>query len=262
MLRRTFQRCSARSVRATMALATTAPVTTQSRAVPTPASTIDFLLLLQNLKTTKRTGWVIRGVSAPESIADHMYRMGMMSLVASGSELDQARCVKMSIVHDVAEAIVGDITPHCKRLLCIDLSHMVDKQKWKRVGLVQVSPEEKKRLEADAVAQIQSMLGPDTRAAQEVSELWREYEAAASPEAQFVKDMDKIEMILQAYEYEGLQQGLNLQEFYDGTAGRFKTEAGKALAAEVLARRQVRRASAVEGPGPAASSGPAAAPGL
>ncbi|KAL6748691.1 HD domain-containing protein [Haematococcus lacustris] len=239
MLRRTFQRCSARSVRATMALATTAPVTTQSRAVPTPASTIDFLLLLQNLKTTKRTGWVIRGVSAPESIADHMYRMGMMSLVASGSELDQARCVKMSIVHDVAEAIVGDITPHCK-----------------------VSPEEKKRLEADAVAQIQSMLGPDTRAAQEVSELWREYEAAASPEAQFVKDMDKIEMILQAYEYEGLQQGLNLQEFYDGTAGRFKTEAGKALAAEVLARRQVRRASAVEGPGPAASSGPAAAPGL
>ncbi|GFH30977.1 HD domain-containing protein [Haematococcus lacustris] len=180
--------------------------------------------------TTKRTGWVIRGVSAPESIADHMYRMGMMSLVASGSELDQARCVKMSIVHDVAEAIVGDITPHCK-----------------------VSPEEKKRLEADAVAQIQSMLGLDTRAAQEVSELWREYEAAASPEAQFVKDMDKIEMILQAYEYEGLQQGLNLQEFYDGTAGRFKTEAGKALAAEVLARRQVRRASAVEGPGPAAA---------
>ncbi|GFH13480.1 HD domain-containing protein [Haematococcus lacustris] len=189
--------------------------------------------------TTKRTGWVIRGVPAPESIADHMYRMGMMSLVASGSELDQARCVKMSIVHDVAEAIVGDITPHCK-----------------------VSPEEKKRLEADAVAQIQSMLGPDTRAAQEVSELWREYEAAASPEAQFVKDMDKIEMILQAYEYEGLQQGLNLQEFYDGTTGRFKTEAGKALAAEVLARRQVRRASAVEGPGPAASSGPAAASGL
>lgn len=33
-------------------------------------------------QTTKRAGWVRRGVSDPESIADHMYRMSVMALIA------------------------------------------------------------------------------------------------------------------------------------------------------------------------------------
>lgn len=43
-----------------------------------------------------------------------MYRMGMMSLLASDCGVDGSRCMKMALVHDVAEAIVGDITPHCR----------------------------------------------------------------------------------------------------------------------------------------------------
>jgi putative hydrolase of HD superfamily len=35
------------------------------------------------VQTTKRAGWVKRGVQAPESVADHMYRMGVMALVAA-----------------------------------------------------------------------------------------------------------------------------------------------------------------------------------
>jgi putative hydrolase of HD superfamily len=35
------------------------------------------------LQTTKRAGWVKRGVQGPESVADHMYRMGVMALVAA-----------------------------------------------------------------------------------------------------------------------------------------------------------------------------------
>lgn len=34
-------------------------------------------------QTTKRAGWVRRGVHDPESVADHMYRMGLMALIAS-----------------------------------------------------------------------------------------------------------------------------------------------------------------------------------
>lgn len=33
-------------------------------------------------QTTKRTGWVRRGIRDPESVADHMYRMGVMALIA------------------------------------------------------------------------------------------------------------------------------------------------------------------------------------
>lgn len=49
-----------------------------------------------------------------------MYRMGMMAMLAGGSGIaqgappvDSVRAMKMALVHDVAEAIVGDITPHC-----------------------------------------------------------------------------------------------------------------------------------------------------
>jgi putative hydrolases of HD superfamily len=45
--------------------------------------------------------------------ADHMYRMGVMSLLATDSGVDTSRCIRMALVHDIAEAIVGDITPHC-----------------------------------------------------------------------------------------------------------------------------------------------------
>ena len=46
-------------------------------------------------------------------------------------------------------------------------------------------------------------------------------------------------MILQASEYEAAQ-GLDLQEFFNSTAGKFRTELGQAWAAEVLAQRAAR----------------------
>ncbi|KAF8042027.1 hypothetical protein BT93_A0586 [Corymbia citriodora subsp. variegata] len=75
-------------------------------------SAIDFLTLCHRLKTTKRKGWINQGIDGPESIADHMYRMALMALIADDLPgLDRERCIKIAIVHDIAEAIVGDITP-------------------------------------------------------------------------------------------------------------------------------------------------------
>ena len=97
-------------------------MTDQQQQPPTASSSsassraIDFLTLTRSLKTTKRTGWVMRGVHSPESIADHMYRMSLMSMIASFSDgrLDTNRCIQLALIHDLAEAKVGDITPHCK----------------------------------------------------------------------------------------------------------------------------------------------------
>jgi hypothetical protein len=60
---------------------------------------------------------------------------------ADGPRLALRRCIRMALVHDIAEAIVGDITPHCK-----------------------VPAEEKHRLESGAIAEMQAMLGPETDA--------------------------------------------------------------------------------------------------
>ncbi|KAE8654472.1 HD domain-containing protein 2 [Hibiscus syriacus] len=53
-------------------------------------------------------------IEGPESIADHMYRMALMALIAGDLPgVNRERCIKIAIVHDIAEAIVGDITPSC-----------------------------------------------------------------------------------------------------------------------------------------------------
>lgn len=196
--------------------ATSGNVTASSSAVddaaPSASSAIDFLSLCHRLKTTKRAGWIRKEVKDPESIADHMYRMGLMALIASDIPgVDRNKCIKMAIVHDIAEAIVGDITPSDG-----------------------VSKEEKSRREREALDHMCKILGGGSR---EIAELWMEYEANSSPEAKFVKDLDKVEMILQALEYEDEQQK-DLDEFFESTAGKFQTEIGKAWALEIVSRRK------------------------
>ena len=52
------------------------------------------------------------------------------------------------------------------------------------------------------MATLTSNLSSTPLAAAEISALWEEYEAATTPEALLVKDLDKFEMIVQAFEYE------------------------------------------------------------
>ncbi len=183
--------------------------------VPSDAArAVDFLHLTQALKTTPRTGWVKHGVDKPESIADHMYRMALMAMVAAKSmpELDQDRCVKLALIHDLAEAIVGDITPHDP-----------------------VTKEEKRKLESNAMRKMRDVLG-DALGGEEIEHLWHEYEDGATPESKLLKDLDKLEMIMQAGEYERAQ-GKDLSQFFESTAGKFQTPAGRAWEAEIVARR-------------------------
>lgn len=75
---------------------------------------LELMHIIERLKTQTRTGWVnVKVPGRVESIADHMYRMAMLSLLSEeDEELDIAKCVQMAVVHDLAEALVGDITPH------------------------------------------------------------------------------------------------------------------------------------------------------
>ncbi|KAG0163749.1 HD domain-containing protein 2 [Apophysomyces sp. BC1034] len=143
-----------------------------------PRNVIQFLHTIENLKKTRRTGWVDNNVKQPESIADHMHRMGIMAMLINDPNLQRDRCIKMAIVHDLAEAVVGDITPHAG-----------------------VSKEDKFTMEKNAMDGFSKLLG-NTDVAREIQELWQEYEDAKSPEALLVKDLDKFEMIVQALEYE------------------------------------------------------------
>ncbi|KIK62975.1 hypothetical protein GYMLUDRAFT_41277 [Collybiopsis luxurians FD-317 M1] len=153
-----------------------------------------FFHILERLKTQKRTGWLNHKIPNPESIADHMHRMAIFSLCTSDTELDVGKCVMLSVVHDLSEALVGDIAP----------SHGISK-------------EEKHQLEAEAMRIFIHEMLHNSPAAQRIEALWKEYECRETPEAQFVKDLDRFEMATQAFEYERDLKTPRLQEFYESS---------------------------------------------
>src|SRR3954464_13130145 len=104
------------------------------------------------LKETERAGWVLRGVEAPESVADHSWRVALLALLlapAAEGAPDPARAMALALVHDLAECMVGDITPF----------DGVDRA-------------EKRRREEAAMSEL-SALAPGAQ----LLALWREYDA-------------------------------------------------------------------------------------
>ncbi|XP_029318817.1 5'-deoxynucleotidase HDDC2 [Cottoperca gobio] len=158
---------------------------------------LQFMKFIGQLKRVPRTGWVYRNVKKPESVSDHMYRMAMMSLTITDPKVNKDRCIKLALVHDMAECIVGDIAPTDN-----------------------ISKAEKHRREEEAMKHLSALLPEGLK--QEIYGLWEEYETQSSPEAKLVKEFDLLEMILQAHEYEELEGTPGrLQEFFDSTNGRF-----------------------------------------
>ncbi|XP_061709065.1 5'-deoxynucleotidase HDDC2 [Cydia pomonella] len=178
---------------------------------------LEFLELVGRLKHVKRTGWVLCDIDDCESIAGHMYRMGMMTFLLTEennpTKLDRFRCLQIALVHDLAECIVGDITPHCG-----------------------VSPEEKHRQEDEAMKKIAELTG---FAGDRMYELYKEYENQSSPEANFAKDLDRYDMILQAFEYEKRENApKKLQEFFTATEGKFYHPFIRDLVTELYRQRE------------------------
>ncbi|EKX45106.1 hypothetical protein GUITHDRAFT_109150 [Guillardia theta CCMP2712] len=184
---------------------------------PKPSEVIELLKVCGKLKRTARTGWVRKGVQNYESVAEHSWRITLLPMFLSNrNDVDHVRCMKIGLVHDLAEALVGDITPHCG-----------------------VSDQEKFKLESEAMSKIKSLV-PGSRIGEEIVELWNEYEAGETKEAKVVKDFDKFEMILQAEEYEA-EQGVDLSEFFESTKGKIRHGEIKTWEEELRKSRDIRR---------------------
>ena len=168
------------------------------------ADVLTFLRAAEALKTTARSGWTSAG--RQESVAEHTWRLCLMALVLHPSfpDVDFARLVKICIVHDLGEAIGGDVpAPEQARLAG---GKAADER---RDLLLLLAP-----------------LPPALR--DEITALWDEYEAARSPEARLAKALDKLETILQH------TQGRNPADFdyrFNLTYGRRYTEGHPVLEA-------------------------------
>ncbi|KAJ9583752.1 hypothetical protein L9F63_021915 [Diploptera punctata] len=175
---------------------------------------IQFLQLVGKLKKVRRTGWVLRQVEDPECIAGHMYRMAIMTFLLDGSQdVDRTRCLQLAVVHDLAECIVGDITPRCG-----------------------IDVDEKHRREDEAMRQLADLAGP---CGYDLYQLYKEYEEQETAEAKVVKELDRFDMILQAFEYEKCEaRPHDLQEFFQSTVGKFSHPLLSSLATQLDKQRQ------------------------
>lgn len=142
---------------------------------------------LCKLKDLKRSGWLMKNVNNPESVADHSYGVALLSLLLAPEHLDKNKCLKLAIVHDLQECLVGDYTFRDK-----------------------ITQKEKFCLEQDAVKKLAESLNFP-----ELIDLFAEYEARQTPESRFVKDIDRLEAVMQAKYYDDNQRSPNdcLSEF-------------------------------------------------
>lgn len=146
---------------------------------------VSFLKKAGKLKEIKREGWLRVGIKNAESVASHSYRVSLIAMVVGDKlNLNVEKLLKMALLHDLAEAKIGDITPY------------------------EMKKEEKIELERKAMKDI--LYNFD-----EYFNLWIEYIEGESEEARLLQEIDKFEMILQAYEY-GEKYGMEkIKEFLE-----------------------------------------------
>lgn len=201
----------------------------------TMAGRLAFLKAAEALKNVPRSGHTSTG--RRESTAEHSWRLCLLALVLSDglADLDMRRVIELCIVHDLSEAIGGDVPA--------------------TAGAAHAAKAARERQDLEQLA------APlDTALRGRIVALWDEYAQGATPEAQAVKAMDKLETLLQH------NQGMNPPDFdyaFNLDYGRRYTSARPLFAAlraavDADTRDRLRRQAV---PDPADAAARADAPG-
>ena len=145
---------------------------------------LDFIEEIGVLKNLSRTGWRFRGIKDAESVADHCYRVSLLSMILADVlteqdvPLDVEKVMRLALLHEIAEARIGDVPfPALKYI-----------------------PAEVK--EAGERAAVESMFEGFGALQQKYIQLWEEFEKGTSIEGKLVRAADKLELMIQVLEYE------------------------------------------------------------
>ena len=134
-----------------------------------PKEFLAFLARLEKLKCNTRHSWTSSG--RHESVAEHSWRLAMLALLLRDAlpEVDMDKVLRMCLIHDVGEAVTGDIPSFQKT----DANEETERQ---------------------AIAELLSPLPDGLRG--ELTALFAEMDALATPEARVYKALDKLEVVV------------------------------------------------------------------
>lgn len=140
-------------------------------------SLFEAITAMEGLKKRARAGWVKRGVKNAESVADHSWRAGLMAYLLAPEGYDKNKMLLMGCIHDLTEIFEEDYTP-------------VDG----------ITREEKIKREKIAAEKFIQLLPRETT--HDFRNALKEYEERKTKEAKFVKQVEVLELLFQALEYE------------------------------------------------------------
>ena len=135
-----------------------------------------FILEIDKLKRVDRQTLIVDG-TRPENSAEHSWHIALMALlmvehIDQGSDIDLLKVVKMLLVHDIIEIDAGDVFAYDE-------------------------DEEREEREKKAGRRIFGLLPQDQ--AEELYQLWREFEERQTPEARYAASLDRLLPLVQNY---------------------------------------------------------------
>jgi putative hydrolase of HD superfamily len=181
---------------------------------------IDLILQLDVLESLPRMGFLMEGVTSPESVAAHCFGVALTAMLmadAMPEAVDAERVMRMALLHEASEASITDLPYGALRY---------------------ISPVVKSQAETAAA---QDLLDPLDRG---YVALWKEFEAAETLEARLVRAADKVQMMVKVLRYERESRG-NLTDFWRNTEHN-EDDRGISLARELF--KEIRRRKESGGP--------------
>jgi putative hydrolase of HD superfamily len=162
-----------------------------------------YLYEVGHLKRSKRQGWWQAGIDAPESIAEHSFRVAVIGYVLAVMEgADPAKTATMCLFHDIIESRLGDIPNVAKHYM---------------------SPMSPELVSADQV------VGMPSRLADNIQAFVHDYAEHDSHEARLAHDADKLECVIQAREYQS-QGYQNVEPWITSNLAKLRSDSARALA--------------------------------
>ena len=169
---------------------------------------IKFFLHIENLKTVKRKGWIIKSkVKEVESVAEHSYAATSIAMIISDlAGLNTEKVMKMMLIHDLPEGIIGDLVPG-----------------------------ENANKDVDEEEAIRSILGslPDKMQI-DYTEIWNEFKMNKTKESQLVHEIDKLELIIQLSLYRDRMSKEAFNEFLQSSEKIIEFDLNRELLNEIL----------------------------
>ena len=171
-------------------------------------SALQLLLSANQLKRVPRTGWVMRGVVDAESVSDHTFGVTFASLVLAqmvDEPLDTVKMLTMALIHDLPEAILGDIPAPSWRHFPEGTKPVVEEQTLR--------------------ALLTGLAWGD-----EWQTWWCEFGDRNSLEAMLVRDADRLDLLIQAFVYSETTANRWLEEFWaEADSHSFELEVSRSV---------------------------------